>query len=295
MSVLNWDFKKLSTVPYETNRYEIHETIENISISLNTADLTFAPSEDGKLSVVCYEQSRGKHIVKAENGTLTIQFADTKAWYEYIGINFQKPKVTVFLPVGKYGELSVRSTTGHTEIPSDFQFKSMDISTTTGGVQNKASVFENIRIHATTGHIGIEGVNAASVALSVSTGKITVTDTVCEKELSVRVSTGDTRLNNVSCATLSSEGKTGDLLLKSVIASEKLDVRRSTGDVKLEACDAGEIFIKTSTGKISGTLLSDKLFVCRSDTGSIRVPETKNGGRCELSTDTGNIKIEILK
>lgn len=295
MSMLNWDFKKLSTVQYETNRYEINETVENISIALNTADLTFAPSEDGKLSVVCYEQSRGKHIVKAENGALTIQFADTKAWYEHIGIDFQHAKITVFLPAGEYGALSVRSTTGHTEIPNDFQFKSMDISTTTGGVQNKASASENIRIHTTTGHIGIDGVNAASVALSVSTGKITVTDTACETEIRIRVSTGDAKLTDVSCATLSSEGSTGDLLLKNVIASEKLEVRRSTGDVKLEGCDAGEIFVKTSTGKISGTLLSDKFFVCHSDTGSVRVPENGDGGRCELSTDTGNIGIEILK
>ena len=59
--------------------------------------------------------------------------------------------------------------------------------------------------------------------------------------------------------------------------------------------DADEIFAKTTTGKITGTLLTAKDFsACRSDTGSIRVPAT-DGTKCELVTDTGNIKIEISK
>ena len=84
--------------------------------------------------------------------------------------------------------------------------------------------------------------------------------------------------------------------MKNVIASEKFSIQRDTGDVTFEGCDAREIFVKTDTGKITGTLLSEKDFsACRSDTGNVRVPATVSGGKCELITDTGNIKIEILK
>ena len=295
MYMSGWNFKNLSTVKYETNRYEIHDDFENIVITVNTADIMFVPSEDGKVSVECREQSTLKHAVHAENGTLEITVTDTRKWHDYIGIGFQTTRITVYLPAGEYGMLAVKSTTGHTEIPKDFQFKNIDISTTTGGVKSSASASENIQIHATTGNIHLEGIHAASIALSASTGKITVTDTTCENELGLRLKTGDTKLTDVSCGTLSSEGSTGGLLLKNVIASEKLNVRRSTGDVKLEGCDAGELFIKTSTGKISGTLLSDKVFVYRSRTGTIHVPESGSGGRCELETDTGDIKIELSK
>ena len=54
-----------------------------------------------------------------------------------------------------------------------------------------------------------------------------------------------------------------------------------------------EITVKTSTGSVKGTLLSEKVFVPRSDTGDIDVPKTKNGGFCEITTDTGDVEIAI--
>ena len=295
MAMLKWDFKKLSTVTYETNRYEIAEDIQNIVIETDTANIILAASEDGKTVVECCEQKGFGHSVKTENGTLEIKSADTGKWYDRIGIGFQTTKITVYLPAGEYGTLSVRSATGHTEIPSGFTFQSMDISATTGGVKNEASAVENIKISTSTGNIRIAGVNANALELSVSTGKITVSNVTCTQDMQIKVNTGDAKLTDVSCAKLSSEGTTGDLGLTNVTASEKLDIQRSTGDVTFESCDAGEIFVKTTTGTIRGTLRSEKIFMPHSNAGSIRVPETESGGKCKLVTNTGNIKIEILK
>lgn len=296
MTMLKWDFKKLSTVKYETNRYEINEAYENISIAVDTAEIKLVPSEDGKTVVECVEETKRKHSVKAENGTLEIKCTDTRKWYEHISINLQTTKITVYLPAGEYGALSIKTTTGYTEIPNHFKFESMDISATTGIVQNSASAAEGIKIKTSTGNIRMEGVTAQTLDLTVTTGKITVSDVTCEKDLRINVNTGDTTLTDIACGNLSSKGTTGDLILKNVIASEKFSIQRDTGDVSFESCDAGEIFVKTDTGKISGTLLSEKDFsACRSDTGSVRVPATVSGGKCELISDTGNIKIKISK
>ena len=54
-----------------------------------------------------------------------------------------------------------------------------------------------------------------------------------------------------------------------------------------------ELFVKTDTGDISGSLLSDKIFLTETDTGSIKVPQSVNGGKCELTTDTGDIRITV--
>ena len=296
MTMLKWDFNKLSTVTYETNRYEINEAYENISIAVDTAEIKLVPSEDGKTVVECVEETKRKHSVKAENGTLEIKCTDTRKWYEHIGINLQMTKITVYLPTGEYGTLSVKSTTGYTEIPKDFKFDSIDISATTGRIRNAASASGDIRIKTTTGGIRMEDVTAQTLDLTVTTGKITVSDVTCEKDLRINVNTGDTTLTDIACENLFSKGTTGDLILKNVIASEKFSIQRDTGDVSFESCDAGEIFVKTDTGKISGTLRSEKDFSsCRSDTGSVRVPATVSGGKCELISDTGNIKIEISK
>ena len=296
MVAIGWDFARFNTAEYETNTHEIREKFENISIETDTADVLFALSEDGKTIVECVKETKLKHSVKAENGTLEIKCTDTRKWYEHIGIKLQTTKITVYLPAGEYAALSVKATTGNTEIAKDFKFDSIDISATTGDIKNAASASGDIRINTTTGDIHMENVSAKNASLSVSTGRITVIGLVCENDFHNKVRTGDTKLSNITCANLFSEGTTGYLALKNVLASEKFSIRRDTGDVTFEDCDAGEIFVKTDTGKISGTLLSEKDFSsCRSDTGSLRVPKNGSGGKCELVTDTGNITIELSR
>ena len=41
--------------------------------------------------------------------------------------------------------------------------------------------------------------------------------------------------------------------------------------------------------------LTEKIFIAKTDTGEIKVPETTSGGKCKITTDTGDIKIEIKK
>ena len=82
--------------------------------------------------------------------------------------------------------------------------------------------------------------------------------------------------------------------MNDVIASGKFEIERDTGDVKFERCDAAEIFIETDTGNVKGSLLSEKLFIVDTDTGSKDVPKTVTGGRCEIDTDTGDVKITLV-
>jgi len=81
--------------------------------------------------------------------------------------------------------------------------------------------------------------------------------------------------------------------LENINIIEKLYIKRSTGDVKLDSSDAGEIYIKTDTGDVTGNLISEKIFITQTDTGSIDVPKTVNGGKCEIITDTGDVKITL--
>ncbi len=273
MTLLKWDFTKLSTVKYETNEYEISENYTNIKLVTDTADITFLPANGEKSSVVCHEQKKLKHTVAVEEDVLVIELHDTRKWYEYIGINFGTPKITVYIPQGEYGTLSIQSSTGDVEIPKDFKFENMDISLSTGDVTNHASAVNTIKIQTNTGHIRVADISVGMLDLSVSTGK--------------------TNITNVQCKNVLSSGNTGDLRMENVVATEKFSVERSTGDVKFDGCDAAEIFIQTDTGNVMGSLLSDKVFITQTDTGRVDVPKTVSGGRCEIFTDTGDIKITV--
>lgn len=254
MTVYKWDFSKLSTNKYETNKYDITDNFKNISVNVKTADIVFVASEKAKAEVVCYEQDNANHEVSVDNDTLTIKLVDERKWYEYIGINFRTPKITVYLPQGEYG---------------------------------------NLTVSASTGDIDIKNLSAENINLTVTTGEIEAKSITCNGDFKTTVSTGEVELKDVSCKNLSSNGNTGDITLKDVIAEEKFAIERSTGDVKFERCDANEIFVKTDTGDVKGSLLSDKVFITQTDTGNIDVPKTIIGGRCEITTDTGDIKITV--
>lgn len=293
MTACNWDFTKLSTIKYQTNIYELSKEFNSISIKTDTADIVFETSNDGMCKVVCYEMEHGKHTVNIQDKTLAIHVEDDKEWYEYIGINFGQPQITVYLPQGDYSALSIETSTGDVEVPKDFQFRNMVILGSTGDVNNCASVSEGMKIKTGTGNIHVENISADMLDLSVSTGHITVTDAICNSDVQINVSTGKTNITNLKCKNIISSGNTGDISLRNVIAAGKFSIERSTGDVRFDGCDGVEIFVKTDTGDVIGTLLSDKIFIVQTDTGSIDVPESTTGGKCEISTDTGDIKISV--
>ena len=292
-TMIKWDFKKLSTNKYETNKYEIEESYNSLSIDTDTANIVFLPSDSSKCIVECHEQKNAKHSVAVKGDTLAIELVDQRRWYEHIGVNFENSSITVYLPQGEYASLDIKNKTGSVEIPDGFRFEKLDISVSTGSVECRADIEGAAKIKSTTGDICVENVSAGSLTISVSTGKVTVTDVSCDRDVFVRVSTGRAYLTNVKCGSFASVGSTGDILLKKLIAEENISIERSTGDVTFEDSDAAEIFVSTDTGDVEGSLLSDKVFITKTDTGRIKVPNSITGGRCEMTTDTGDIKITV--
>ncbi len=293
MTMLNWDFSKLSTVKYDINDYDIEQQYKNISIDTKTADIVFELTDKSDTFAECVEQKNAKHSFEVKDGTLYIKLNDQRKWYEYIGISFNTQKITVHIPKGEYGELLINSDTSNIVLPKELKFENVDISVSTGDVKNSASILKNLNITTSTGDIDIDNITAEKIDLSVSTGRVNASSVVCKGDFSVNVSTGKINFSDIKCKNIFSKGSTGNVNLKNVIASELFEITRSTGKVTLDKCDAKELNITTDTGDVKGTLLSDKIFIIRSDTGRINVPKTVSGGKCEITTDTGDILINI--
>lgn len=253
MTVLKWNFRKLATDEYETNTYTLTAAFTNVSVDVRTADVVFAPSADGSVSVVCYEEIKTKHTVAVEGDTLVIQAPRTK-WYRNMGVHLDGPKITVYLPAGTYDNLMVTAITGDVTIPDDFSFASADVNVTTGDIIGSANVAGAMTLHVTTGDVALTG---------------------------------------VTCGDLTVGATTGDVKLKNVIASGAFSIKCSTGNVTFDACDAATLKVKVTTGNIIGTLLTAKVFDAHATTGNVSVPQTTTGGKCKLSATTGNIRITI--
>ena len=273
MSIYKWDFSRLNAVPFETNTHTPQASFHSITLNTDTADISILPSPDNTCKVVCHEPEDLKHTVEVLDGILTIQEVDTQKWHTFLGLSFGSSKITLYLPNEAYTNLTIRESTGDIQIEKDLTFAGMDIQTSTGDVETYASASGVMKIKTSTGSISIETVSAAVLDLAVSTGKITVTDTTCEN--------------------LTSTGDTGDITLKNVIAAESIQIERSTGDITFDSADAADILVKTDTGDVTGMLLTEKVFDVETDTGSVNIPKSGNGGNCVIHTDTGDIELTV--
>lgn len=271
---VGFDYSKLNTLEYETNTYEMNEDFDKISVDTNIADIKFVKSDDESCKVICFEAEKMRHTVSCKNETLTICGTDERKWYECIGISFDCPNITIYLPESEYSLLYINTNTGDIDIPESFAFNELEIETDTGSVECVADVSDTVKIESNTGDVSISFVES-------------------DCNIDVNTDTGSIKLTDINCTNFNVESDTGDISFTNVVAKGNGIVKCDTGDIKLKSSDAVNISIETNTGDITGTLLSPKKFTAKSDTGDVDVPDTETGGKCEIITDTGDIRIDI--
>ena len=293
MTSVGWDVTALGGAEAEPVTTEISETFRNITIRSDAEKIRLLPSEDGACRVISRGREKGDLAVSVQDGTLTVEKTDTRPWYERVSFAFSNPEITLYLPQNEYGALCIEEHTGDVSIPKDFRFARVDVTASTGDVDFCASVAGQTRIALSTGDIRLENVSAGALDLAVSTGKVTVRETTCAGDAEVHVGTGKAALSALRCKNLRSDGSTGDLTLENVLAEGSVTIERSTGDVRFADCDAAELTVKTGTGDVTGTLRSDKVFLTQTDTGRVEVPKTVSGGKCEITTATGDILLSV--
>ena len=273
--------------------YSVTEDFESILINKVNADIQFLPSEDGECKVVCKEVRKVSHSVKVEDGTLKIDEVDSRKWYDYISIVSPTPSMTVYLPESIYVSLKINdASVSDITVAKDFCFGEAEIKTSTGAINFYADVANNLKLTCTTGHITVDKIAPKNIELRVSTGDIKLSNVTVAENLSAAASTGDIYFEAVECKNFTANTSTGRIFLNNVVAEQEISLIADTGDISLDECDAESLYIQTSTGNVTGKLLSPKVFLTKSNTGRIEVPKTITGGKCEITTDTGNIKFE---
>ena len=308
---------------------ELPEGFSGIEIESDTADLTFVTSSKGKIEYTTHKKVT--YSTKVEDGILKIKYEDNRRWFEKV-FNFGDSSLAIYLPAGEYSSLSIKQDTGDINIPADYKFGSVDIDLSTGDTKFCASANESIKIHSSTGNITLENASCGTldtkvstgnthvvnvsvtdgVTISASTGDVSVNNVNCGGKFAVQtssgkisasnitcsdmtatVSSGDTNLTAIGCVNFAATGNTGDIDMNALIASGTIDISRSTGDIYFDGCDAAEVYVVTDTGSVKGTLLTDKIFQVYTSTGKINVPECWEGGKCKITTSTGDVKISI--
>lgn len=260
---------------FDTVTHEIGSTFDQIAVHTDITDVVIATADEKQCKVECTETEKLRHTAEVKDGTLVINSSDSRKWYENLfGFMRQSPKVVVYLPQSEYKSLQIDTHTGDVMIPSGLTFDTLTVNGNTSDVDCAASVTNTLTIKQDTGDVTLNCPSAGALDIRTSTGDIDITAVKVKGNASVTSSTGD-------------------ITLTDTVAEKSFLIESTTGDVNFEKCDAADISIKTSTGDVTGTLLSDKVFVTETSTGDVKVPNTTSGGKCEIKTSTGDITIEI--
>ena len=270
----------------EHRTYDINESFSGIRIEVDTADLKIVPTS-GEAKVVC----EGDFTVEVKDGSLRVtEINDRRSWLERIFTKYEY-EVTVYLPEAEYDTLSVECDTGEVDI-DEIRVKAVTVTVDTGDIELSGITSETITILNETGLIDVENCRADIFEIRNETGKVELSDIECSSIKAIN-ETGRIEITNARAEAAYIEVETGDIKLDDVIASGKLTITADTGDIKFKHCDGSEVYITSNTGNVKGSFLTDKIIFAESDTGRIDVPHLTSGGKCEITTDTGDIIITI--
>lgn len=284
---------KNNGVAKESKTYLIENMVSNFKIDIDTSNIEFKISDDGTSKVVYEDTAKIKHVVEVLDNTLSIKQSDERKWYEFFAFGYNL-NITVYLSEQAFNNLDIEASTGNISIPHDFSFASAKIKLSTGNVDFKSNVTNDIVIESSTGKITLSDIACKSLTASASTGRVQLENINVTEDVGIKTTTGRNIITNLKAENLTVTASTGKVNLKDTIINNKITVTTSTGDINFDKCDAGELEIEATTGDVEGTLLSGKTFIVDTSTGKRDVPQESTGGRCRIKTSTGDIKIKIL-
>ena len=293
MTSIDFDFDKLATSEEVTKEYTAEGDFDRIYVDSILSEIKLVSSEDDTCRVQYTDSRKLTVSVSVEGGDLKVVQKDERRWYEKIGIFITRSEIVIYLPKEEYESLSVSNTVGDVSVQSGFTFGSASVDATTGDVEFYASVKGRLNASTTTGDVEIYGKEIYDVCVESTTGGIELSSVTVANDVRISATTGKVTVSGVTCRQIFAETTTGGVHLDDVVASGTMKLSTSTGSVRLDMCDASDIYIETSTGGVTGTLLSEKQFFTETGTGKVNVPPSGNGGRCEIETGTGSIRIEI--
>jgi DUF4097 and DUF4098 domain-containing protein YvlB len=251
--------------------YNIEQSYSEIKIEGKNLDVNIYLSDNNENKIVYLENKKVSVESKVVDGALIINQKDSRKWYDML-FNFSEFEVNLYLSQQLIDSLNIEGKVGDIEINKGFTFSNVDISNSTGDVEFNSNVKNNLSISNSTGDIEVENSNVG-------------------ESLNIETKTGDIELSNTNCSKLDIKVSTGDTELVNTLVTTDFKMEGSTGDVRFDEFDASNIEVSVGTGNVKGTIKSSKIFIAKSKTGSVSVPETVTGGVCKITTSTGNIKI----
>lgn len=158
--------------PLTVNTYPVSGNFTDISVTDYYADVQFRVSRDGSVSVVTRDAADVTHTVRVEGNTLTVTRPEPSVGQRLFHHDDDDPEVTIYLPAGNYGALTVSNTSGDIESAAQLGFASANLTTVSGDIDLNGPVSGKIVCNTTSGDVELERSDAASLTISTTSGEV---------------------------------------------------------------------------------------------------------------------------
>lgn len=238
-------------------------------------DITIRRAESGQCQVSYFDSDEVTHRVYVQDDTLTINCRDERIFGSDIGFG-DDPYVTVSLPEGEYGNVTVISESG-------------DISS------NVSIVCDRLDITEDDGNVFLSSIDGKRADVNTVSGDVTIA-TMDMDHISIKGENGDFFLMNLSAENMDISSGNGLLEGYNLTAWNIQNFVTDKGDIDIEGCEGGTMWLSSRKGNIEVSLLSPKRIMVDSDDGDINVPESSVFvmESCIAHTDSGNIMITYM-
>ena len=174
--------------------------------------------------------------------------------------------------------------------------KATNITThsSSGGAALENVSSDYLRATSVSGEIRVMGSNFCDTSyFETGSGSIEIVDSNCGEQ-SVNTVSGNATMQDVSGSSLNARSSSGDISLWDTLYSGNVLCHTVSGEIQFTGLDAQMLEFLSTSGDVSGNLLSPKNFIVDTTSGYVAVPPSdEKAGTCHIRTVSGNISIAI--
>lgn len=310
-------------VPSENNTIEVTCTEET--------DLTHRVYvENNTLKINCVDNRKWFRFMDINWGSNKSEITVSLPLHKVVPAG-EHEEIAIF---GQYGNLYLKCGSGDIEIPECFGFSSVKIKTLSGDVNCKNNStdlsinsqsgniyisggigFNSMDLKSSSGDIVMSNINGHNISAESNSGDIELLDVIC-MGINAEVTSGDINFSVISGSNIFAESTSGDIdfsairstdisvkatsgdiELKDTVCEGNLNIETTSGEVNLKDSDGKGIEISSTSGDVYGNLLTEKIFITKTNSGYIDVPSfdntiNKTWDKCIINTSSGDITMK---
>jgi DUF4097 and DUF4098 domain-containing protein YvlB len=263
--------------------------IASLEIDSGSAEVEINHTSGDICRVVCAGDKGRPYKVTLDDGTLCVQRVNNRPWFP---VTLKEDSIRIYLPAREYESLWVHSASGGVSVPEGFRFDNAIITASSGGVTFASDTIYELNIQTSSGGVAVKNASPENLFISASSGGVALSG-MAPGRVSLNSTSGSLKLDGIRCGgDLSAEVSSGSIRLSDVITDGAMTLECTSGSIKLDDCDAAELYIRSTSGSVSGHLLTPKIYSASAVSGSIRVPTGGSGGICDVKTTSGSIHFD---